>query len=47
MGKNTLTDEEIEQLLMLVKESSNTGNEEWDATMKSIEKKLKKQILNT
>lgn len=42
--KITLTEDEAYELLSLVKESSNTGNEEWDEKMKSIEQKIDKEV---
>lgn len=42
--KITLTLNEAQELLSLVSESSNTGNQEWDETMKSIEQKIKDKI---
>lgn len=42
--KITLTREEAEELFNLVRESSDTGNEEWDKKMKSIEEKIQCKI---
>lgn len=42
--KITLTLEEAHELYQLVKESSDTGNFEWDEKMKSIEEKLRVKI---
>ncbi len=36
----TLTEKEVETLYQLVSESCDTGNDEWDITMVSIERKL-------
>lgn len=40
--KITLTLDEAQELYNLVRESSNTGNEEWDEKMKRIEQKIYK-----
>jgi hypothetical protein len=42
--KITLTLDEAEELYFLVKESSDTGNPEWDEKMKSIEEKIREKI---
>ncbi len=38
--KITLTLDEAQELLVLVQQSSNTGNDEWDEKMKSVEAKI-------
>ena len=42
--KITLTLDEAQELYNLVRESSYTGNEEWDEKMKSIEEKIREKI---
>ena len=42
--KITLTLDEAQELYQLVRESSDTGNEEWDDKMKSIELKINQEI---
>lgn len=42
--KITLTLDEAQELYNLVRESSDTGNEEWDEKMKSIEQKIYEKI---
>ncbi len=42
--KITLTLDEAQELYQLVRESSDTGNEEWDEKMKSIEEKIREKI---
>lgn len=42
--KLRLTDEEVENLLLLIQNSSDTDNEEWDETILSIERKLLDQL---
>lgn len=41
---NTLTEKEIYDLFILVQESKDTGNKEWDKSMESIYKKLQSKI---
>jgi len=42
--KITLTLDEAQELYNLVRESSDTGNEDWDEKMKSIEEKIREKI---
>lgn len=42
--KITLSLDEAQELYQLVRESSDTGNEEWDEKMKSIEEKIREKI---
>ena len=41
----TLTLNEAQELYQLVRESSDTGNLDWDNTMQSIEEKIRKKII--
>jgi len=40
----TLTLNEVQELYQLVRESSHTGDLDWDDTMQSIEEKIRKKI---
>ena len=42
--KITLTEKEAYHLFILVQESKDTGNEEWDKVMENIYKKLNEKI---
>jgi hypothetical protein len=42
--KITLTEQEAQNLLVLVLESGDTGNADWDEIMKSIKKKIQEKF---
>ena len=44
--KITLTEQELYDLFILVQESKDTGDKEWDKSMESIYKKLEDSINN-